>query len=392
MNKKVIAILMLLICFFSLNNVNAESVSNFMDINAYENIYKLSEDSEVSLPFIKVFSDRAYFDKNISNSGLSIGQKTIEVNEKISGVQMILATDTVDIKGALEYGIIVASNVVISGNIEKDVLIVSESLFITDTANIGGDIVAVAETIEMKGNASGSFIGSSSNLLMQGNVGKDFRVNSETLEFTEANVGGNIYIETNSDLDISKNYPNAIVKKIDINTINKEQQKTNIINTIVKTIVGVIMFTLLNLLIVKIKPNMFKNLSDKFLQHSSYGIIAGTLGLVTIPIVITILIVLSLFGIGVVAMPILVVYIALIVVIISLAKFIIGSVIYEIVKDKLKINSKLKSIGILLLIYAALYLLGYIPHIGYFVTMTTVLLSSGIVFTGLTKKVTNSKK
>ena len=386
MNKKIIVILMALICFFSLNIVKAESVSNFIDLQSYETIYKLSEDADMSLPFVKVFNDKAIFDKSINSSGLSIGAKTIEINEKLSGAQTIITTDSVEIKGTLEYGVILAGNVVISGNVEKDVLIMAESLFITDTASIGGDVVAIAETMEVEGNITGNLIASSANMLMNGNVGKDFRVYSDAIDFQNANVSGTIYIETNSELNISDRYPNATINKINTNIKTEEDKKIDIKETFIHVLTGVIVFTLLNLLMTKIKPNLFKTLTNKFTNNSSYAVLMGVLTLATIPVVSVILIFLSIWGLAVIAIPAMVVYIALIVVIISLAKFITGAVIYELIKNKLKVDNKLKEIGALLLVYAVVYLVCNMPYIAWIATMATILVSSSVVITGLTKK------
>ncbi len=386
MKKKICAILLVLVCFFSFTNVKAASESNFIDLQAYADIYRLSEDSDVSLPFVKFFNEKATFDKKLDKSGLSIASKTIDIEENIKGVHTIVSGDTVNIKGSMEYGFIISSNVVISGTIEKDVVILAESIFITDTANIGGDIIAMANTIELKGNVAGNFIGNSDNFLMEGKVQKDFRVLSNSMTFGETTINGNIYIETNSELNISDKYPNAVVNKIQTRIMTEAEKKDQIINTILKSITAIILFTLLNMLIRKINPNLFVNLANKFKNHSSYGVIAGVLGLTTIPFVIFILILLSMFGAGVVTTPLLVVYIALIVVIISLAKFITGSVIYELAKDKLKVNNKLKELGILLAIYTVLYILCYMPYISWFMTMATILFSSGIIITGFTRK------
>ena len=386
MKKKICAILLVLVCFFSFTNVKAASESNFIDLQAYADIYRLSEDSDVSLPFVKFFNEKATFDKKLDKSGLSIASKTIDIEENIKGVHTIVSGDTVNIKGSVEYGFIISSNVVISGTIEKDVVILAESIFITDTANIGGDIIAMANTIELKGNVAGNFIGNSDSFLMEGKVQKDFRVLSNSMTFGETTINGKIYIETNSELNISDKYPNAVVNKIQTRIMTEAEKKDQIINTILKSITAIILFTLLNMLIRKINPNLFVNLANKFKNHSSYGVIAGVLGLTTIPFVILFLILLSMFGAGVVTTPLLVVYIALIVVIISLAKFITGSVIYELAKDKLKVNNKLKELGILLAIYTVLYILCYMPYISWFMTMATILFSSGIIITGFTRK------
>ena len=387
MSKKLVIIIFCMICMFvGFNFVNAENVSNFIDIQSYDKIYKMSEDSEVTLPFIKVFDKSATFDKALNKSGLSIGSETLEIGEKVSGIQTIVSRDTVDIKGTMEYGVIMAANVVISGNVEKDIFIIAESIFITDTAKISGDVVAMAQTIEVKGNIDGNFIANAQDLLMQGKVMKDFRVSSETLKFDNMEVEGNIYIETNSDINISDQYPNATVKKMSTNGITKEEKRANIASTIKDCVIGTVLFALLNFLVIKIRPNVFKDLANKFKNHSTYAILIAVAGLLTIPLITTILIILSIIGLAVVTIPALVIYIVFIIVIVALAKFITGSVLYELFKDKLKVGSKLKQFCMLLGIYALLYILCNLPAIGWLMTMATILFSAGFVITGLTRK------
>lgn len=386
MIKKIFCVFALVLSFLGISHVEANNESNFMDIQTYTSIYKLSEDSEVKLPYIKFFNEKASFDKKLDKSGLTIAAKAVEIADDINGMQTIIASDTVDIKGNMEYATIIASNVGISGTIEKDSLIIAESVFITETANILGDIVIMAGSVEMRGNVQGNIIANSSEFLMEGNVEKDFRVRSENMTFNETDIKGDIYIETESDLDISNKYQNAIVNKIERNAINEVERKAQITKTVVSVITAVILFTLLNKIVRKIKPELFKTLADKAAKHSSFAVIMGVLLLTTIPIVVLVVLVCSTFGLGVVTTPLFVVYIAMLVVVIALAKFIVGSVVYELIKEKLKIDTSLKEIGMLMGIFATLYLLCYIPYIAWFATMAIVLISAGITVTGMIRK------
>lgn len=386
MYKKIICIVLTLICIFSFTSVNAATEYNFIDLQAYSNIYKMSEESDVSLPFVKIFADKATYDKNVTKSGLSIASKGINMSQSIQGIQAVFSNDTVLIDGSLEYGIIFATNVEITGTIEKDVLIFAESVFITESAKIGGDVVIMANTVDLKGNVAGNFIADSSNMTMQGTVGKDFRVCSESMEFGEAKVGQNIYIETNSEIDLSDKYENAVVNKIQTRVVSEAEKRQQNLNKIYKCVIAVALFTVTNMIIKKINPNVFANMMNKFKEHSSYAIIVGVLLLVTIPIVVMLLLLLSAFGLYSVTMPLFVAYIALIILVISLAKFITGSVIYEYVKDKLKVDTRLKEVSTLIGIYAGIYILCNIPYISNIMTMATILISAGIVMTAITKK------
>lgn len=386
MYKKIISVVLIIMCMFSFSNVNAASQSNFIDLQAYDKVYTMSEDSDVSLPFIKIFTDKATYDKDITKSGLSIASKGIELNKNIKGVQVIGSNDTVQVAGTLEYAVIFAANVEITGTIEKDVLIFAQSVFITENAKIGGDVVIVANEIDLKGNVAGNFIASATSMTMEGNVEKDFRVSSETLEFGEATVGNNIYIETNSELDLSDRYENAVVNKIQASVLSEDEKKEQTLNTVYKSAIAIALFTLTYVIIKKISPNLFTDISNKVKDNSSYAIIVGVLSLVTIPIVLMLLIILSIFGLSAITMPLLVAYISIVIVTIALAKFITGAVIYELVKDKLKVDTKLKEVATLIGIYAALYILCNIPRVASIMIMATILVSAGIVVTAITKK------
>ena len=386
MYKKVICIAFALLCIFSLTTVNAATQSNFIDLQAYNEIYKMSEESDVSLPFIKVFSEKAIYDKPITKSGLSIASKGISTNQNIGGVQTIISNDTVQIDGTLEYAVIMATNVEITGTISKDVLILAESVFITDSATIGGDAIVMAKTTELKGNVVGNFIANSSSFLMNGTVGKDFRVRSENIEFNNYTIGGNIYVETNSDVNLSEKYPEAVVAKFQTNVVTKEEKTQQTLNKVYKCVIAIALFTITNMIIKKINPNLFTNMANKVKNNSTYAIILGVLSLVTIPLVIFLLVILSAFGLSAVTMPLFVAYIALIIITISLAKFITGSVLYEYVKEKAKVDTKLKEIATLIGIFAGIYILCNIPYIAGIMTMATVLFSAASVITAMTKK------
>ena len=98
------------------------------------------------------------------------------------------------------------------------------------------------------------------------------------------------------------------------------------------------------------------------------------------------------FGLGVVLGPLLILWIALTVVVLWLALFITGVIIFECILTKLiknreeNKNSKLTEAGILLLVFAALYTLTKVPGIGSYVNAFTVLVALGSVVTNMFRK------
>jgi len=383
--KKIIAFLIILLSFFAFSNIEAANTSNFFDMQSYNNIYKMSEESDVELPFLKVFDERATFDKKLNKSGITIAAKAVEILDDVDGVQTIFTADTVNIKGNIEYGVVMSSNVEISGTVEKDIVIFSESVFITESANILGDIIVMANTIEMKGNVQGNFIGNSIEFLMAGNVEKDFRVCSEKMTFEETNIKGDIYIETNSDLDISNKYENAVINKIKVNTLTKEERKNEILKIVMDIITGTLLFTLAYLVTTKAKPELFKNLAERFLAKSSVAVLLGVIVLITIPIILILSVMCSWFGAGIITTPLTIMYLSIILVTALLSKFILGSVIYELLKAKISLNTKIKEIAMLIAIYAVIFILCNISYISGIATVATVLLSVGIVASSVVK-------
>ncbi|MDD2627540.1 MAG: hypothetical protein PHR25_06020 [Clostridia bacterium] len=394
MYKKIFFVFIFIILMFSVTNIYAENETRIMDTKTYTNLYKLSEEAGIKLPFIRVFNGKAIFDKPVNHSGISIGSKSIEITDDLEGIQGIISGDTITIKGSAEYPIIIGTNVVIEGNITKDLIVIAESIFITDSAVINRDAILLAsKIIENSGEVKSNFIAITPEMKMNGIVGKDFRVQSEKIEIKEdVTINGNIYIETNSEIDLSSKYPNAVVVKIKTNVMTKAEKMDYTKRELLKVITAIVLFVIVNLIIRKMLPNMFDTLAKKSTKYSTYTILIGVVGLVTIPLAIFLLIAMCIYGMAIIGGPLLMIYTSLILITIILAKFIVGSVIFEVVKDKIKEeNKKTKEVLLLTGIYSIIYLLCRMPYISGFMSLATVLLSSGIVITGITRKLHKEK-
>ena len=94
---KFLGIMLLLVCITS--NVYASTNKSLFEFEAFENIYKLSEQTEdIKLPFFNMFLSSATYDKDVKHSGISFGQSTVEVGEKLEGLHIIFTQDMVTIK------------------------------------------------------------------------------------------------------------------------------------------------------------------------------------------------------------------------------------------------------------------------------------------------------
>lgn len=402
MFKKLWAFLAIFVCVFTFSFVYAETKKEtktndinehsrkLLDIGTYSKVYKMSEEADVSLPFMRVFDNKSFYDKDVAKTGLSIGSKELSISGKMSGVQNILCTDSVTIDGSVEYAYIIASNVVIKGTVEKDIVILAQSVFVTEEANILGDIVLLSVKTEIRGNVQGNLIINSDNTLLKAAVGKDCRVSSRELNIDNLDVGGEIYIETDSETNILEKYPNATIKAYTTQT-NKSVVKQNTfinLDEAINIILKIVVYSLVYALIIKMWPKLFENLTIKIKGHPTFTVLMGVLMIVTIPIVLTLLFLLAYVGLGMIAGPVFVAYSAIIILAISLAKFISGVFLLEFIKNNfVKGERKIfREAGIFALVLLLIYIICKISFIGGYATMATMLFSVGGIFTGMMKK------
>ena len=389
-NKFLTIFLMLVICIFTFANVNAETkVNSIMDINTFEEVYKLSEQGEkIEIPFINVFSASATYDEIVKHSGLSIGSSTIDVNEKLEGVQTIISNDMVTIKGEVEHAIIIANNVVIEGKVSGDTLIFSSNVKILEGAKISRDIVIVSNALEIEGQVDGNVIAVvSDNTKISGKIGKDFRGIVGSIDVTDSEIKGNIYAKTDSDTTaLLGKYENATIVKLDK---DKEASKSSkVLDIIIKGIITVIIYTIVTFFVTKKDGNIVSKATSKFKQHTIYGVIMALVYFLLIVLLPILLIMLGAVGLGIVAWPILIFYLALFLFSISTSSLVVGMVIYESIKSKV---GKYKIVSIAG-IFAVLFILSNIPVLSYYVLVAINLVSLAVIITMITRKKKQEEK
>lgn len=382
MKNKIYAVVVMLICVvFTFASVYAEDT--MFSVGAYEKTYKASEQKEIKLPFFNICTAKTIYDKPITHSGISIVDSTVEVLDEMDDVQVIFSTDMVTIKGEVENVVVYANNIVVEGKITGTSILVAPTVKFTETAQISTDVILVANDFETKGIVKGSILGSiSEKAIIAGKVESDLRLVVHDIDLKDSDIKGEVYLKTNAlEQSITEKYPSAIVKPI----IEEEQEKDNsekIVNSVTKGIVTVAIYALVAFLITKKDNNIATQFANKFKQNSAYGIIAGTLGLMSTIIVPLILLFIALMGLGVVAWPLLIAYLAVILLSISMSSFVVGITIYESIKCKVEKYKLLAIIGIFTLIYAMLN----IPVISGYAIIAVNLISLAIILTYITKK------
>lgn len=379
MAKKFFSILMVMfVVLVSLTNVHA--ADGLFHMGMYEDIYKLSEQSDIDLPFFNMFVNAATYDKDVKHSGISFGSTTIDVNEKLEGMHAIISSDMVTIKGEVENSFIYANNVVIEGKLTSDSIIFAPTVQIKENAVIENDVIIVANNLDIAGTVKGNVIATvTEKTTVTGKINEDLRLMTTDLKLENEQIKGNIYVETSADMtSLKEKYPEATVKSL----VEQVEQETDWMGIITKGIITVIVYTFVAWLVTRKPNNIVERACEKFKAKTTFGLIASVITLMLALILPILLIVFALTGLGLIAWPILIAYVALLLLVATTAMLIVGMAIYDGVKGKV---AKFK-IPVIALIYAVLYVLTQITFVAAYANMAIMLIALAIVLTMFTKK------
>lgn len=385
MKKKILKLmLVMLMMIVTLTNVYAED--SFFNLGAFETAYKLSNEANIDLPFINVFSKGATYDEIVNHSGISIGQSTIDVDEKLEGVHFIMSNDMIKIKGEVEHGLIYGTNIVIEGKISGDTILIAETVKILESAEIERDIIVVADKLEVAGKVKGNLIGQVAQTKITGTIGKDLRLDLVKLDLNEGTINGTIYLTVPENgasniTGIIEKYPNAVIKE-KVQNIDDNIAKKDMGDIILNGIKIVIIYSIIGLLLTKKEKGVAYKAANRFVQNSSFGIITGiAMWMLLLPVSI-LLILIALMGFRIIVWPILVAYIGLLLLSMSISTFVVGITFYETLKSRL---GKFK-IPALACIFALIYALTQISAIGSYVAIIINIMSMAIIMSYIFKR------
>lgn len=379
MTKKFFSILMVMfIVLVSLTNVHA--ADGLFHMGMYEDIYKLSEQTDIDLPFFNMFMNAATYDKDVKHSGISFGSTTIDVNEKLEGMHAIISTDMVTIKGEVENSFIYANNVVIEGKLTSDSIIFAPTVQIKEGAVIENDVIIIANNLDIAGTVKGNVIATvTEKTTVSGKINEDLRLMTTDLKLENEQIKGDVYVETSADTaTLKEKYPDATVKSL----VEEVEQETDWMGIITRGIITVIAYTFVAWLITRKPNNIVERACEKFKAKTTFGLIASVITLMLALILPILLIVLALTGLGLIAWPVLIAYVALLLLVATTAMLIVGMAIYDAIKGKV---AKFK-IPVVALIYAVLYTLTQITFVAGYANMAIMLIALAIVLTMFTKK------
>lgn len=350
------------------------------DVESSESTYKYSDSKDIYLPFIRCAVDRILIDRELDGFGTSFSAQSIEVNSDIKGVQVLFAGDSIRVNNKMEYGVLFATtNAIVSSEVDGSLIIFAgEKVTVSEEAVIKGDIICFGTDIEINGTVEGSVVGAATNVVVNGSINKDLRVEAANVTLGENLVKGNVYVETyNSSLVLPESYANA-----KINLLTAAEEVGFDFSIIYTAIITAAVFTLVYFIFNKVTKNKgLENGLNKIKSNWIVVVFGGAIALMIIPAVFVVLTLLSIFGLYMIAIPMMIVYFTFLLVVGLLSTLIIGTLITEYMA-----NSKyLKDKGIktkylfAFLMFAILYILARVPYIGGYVALILVMFAIGSV-------------
>ncbi len=362
-------------------------IESLIDAEALDSVYRFSEHKNPYLPFVRFCNDRIVVDSDVSRSGILFSQRSIDVQNKMQKAQILFASESVRINENMDYAIIFAgTNTIIDSVINGDVLVFSgDTITISETGKVNGDIIVFAPTVDIKGSVQGSVIGAADTIKVSGTVQTDLRIETINATLGDNSIFGNVYISTsNKYLNLGESYSNATIKIIE----DKENVEFNLKEILLTGIVSSIIFTIIFFVINKCsKGKVYELTLNKIKSNSMFMIVFGCFFVILLPLVITLLFILSVLGAYAITVPIMIAVLAYSLIFGLLSTFVVGSVMAHYMSEKYykDQNDYIKAFAAFIMFFV-LYILARLPKVGGYISIILVILSYGIVATILFAK------
>lgn len=352
------------------------------DVYVNNDVYKESL-KNTRLPFLRYVSQRIVIDKDISNIGVMFSAKSIDILNDIYAPQLIVSNDIVSINGKISDAIILSNgNVNINGSVDGSLIICSSgSVIVNKEASVQGDIIVYCPTLKIDGSVNKNVLGSVSQLDGTGEILGDIRISANDILNSNLNVVGQKYFNLyNLDQKLPENYKDATV-----NLINNDVPRKDTLN-ISKILIISFLFTLMYIGLNK--TNIINKQIEKVKKYPAFTVISGALIIMVFPLVLFISILLSTLDLAVISLPIILIYMSFVISFSILSNFVVGTLIVKYICSKYqeKLSSWYKYV-FTFAVFLVMQLIVKIPFIGMYITMVLAMLSIGIVFTGIFKKV-----
>jgi len=258
----------------------------------------------VSFPSEKVVQGDFYvggrvinFDGVVEGDLLALGG-TINISGEIKGNLIALGANVV-LKGKVgKAARIGGGSVVVEGEVGSDLLVFGSLVDILEKAKIGGDLIIGGGTLNFEGQASGSAKLRAGKTILDGQIGQEVRVygerEAELVVGPKAILQGNLiyYLEKEALIAKEAQVSGEIIKR---EPLSRQQARAEKKAKLFFAFVSYLSTLLVALILIKLKQDRITQFLTLLAQHPYKSLFAGLVVLIIGP-VISILLLMSIFG------------------------------------------------------------------------------------------------
>lgn len=302
----------------------------------------------------------------------------ITVNGTVAGSTMA-AGRTVHVGGGVGHALRAAGEVVtVSGNVDGDLLVGCGELNVASTAKIGGDVLFGAGTARIDGLVGGDVKGAGGDVTISGQVEGDVHLDVDSLTLSPtAVIHGDLTYTSEEEAVIQAGAEIAGTITREVPEVEEEQAKAfpfAFFSGIGAKVLGFLMALVAGLVIILLAPQRLASAAESIRTRPGSSVGWGALILFATPIAAIVV------CITIVGIPVGLITLVLWGVAIYLAQIPVGLFLGRCIIGRFRsVEGKAIMVGALALGLVILKLLGLIPHLGFFVGLAVVLFGLGAV-------------
>ena len=325
-------------------------------------------------------------DNNFKKGDVYLSGKDITVDYIVDG-NLFICANSVTIKSQIGGDAFIIANTI---TIDEQGSIYSNLFAISQNLNIKGvvyDVYGLTKTSNISGYIYRDLKLSCSDLILTGNVSRNAFINCNSMNFNSSNnteenndensvtstgkINGNLYYSSPKETNIQEGIVLGETKYTKISVISSTSFNiTNFIITILTAIITTIIIWLLCIYLTPKFINKSKELvNKKILQVLGFGIITP-IALIIASIILILLNITSFIGL---------IAILVLILICSISTSISIIIISYIVCEKLKFETKVKQLGVIVAISLVLSILKLIPFVGSLISFVVSILGLGLI-------------
>ena len=313
-------------------------------------------------------------DGTINGDLWAAGSKII-VNGIVTGSVMAVG-QTIDISGDVGHAVRVAGTTIsIRGNVDGDLMVAGGDVNIASTAEVKGDVLLGAGNVRIDGLIEGDIKGGGGEVTISNGVEGDVELKVESLTISStADIGGDLSYtsEDKADIRSGAQIGGVTTHKLPVKEEPSIPFPFALFSGMVGNIIGFLMALIAGLVIILIAPRRLTSIAEAIRSRPGPSAGWGAIILFLTPIA-AIIVCLTIVGI-----PVGLIALALWGIAIYLAQIPVGLLIGRLILGRFRaVEGKAIMVGALALGLLILKLLGLIPYAGFFIGLATAIFGLG---------------